>query len=301
MHSDMNRKMTHDMTIAVPRLMTRIPTWLFLGMFLLAGKDLPAQIFGPAPDGEGKTWNIRFIVDPGLNTWRAGYRDMYEGERYFPETDSTSMQWRWASWDSVDRNVLDYYKAGSLRLGILLNVYDELYVGVNYVGYIVQGYPRNLGLSYVYWPFFSLSGSVNYNYRLPWLNERLSLQPTLSLGTYQSERSFEGIGQELAYEGRLGLAYRYNRRSQNQIRVWGNYQRLTYRASEPSLVFPERQREVASTWDLFSVGVGFIWHLQIQEDPEDRDQDQRSRKKRKARRLEHKQDKLQRKLDKVDS
>jgi len=275
---------------------------LFL-LFLLFHTNASAQILGSPPEGEGRVWNIRFIVDPGLSTWRARYRDVYQGERYDSETDS----WSWTEWDSTDNRILDFYKAGNVRLGVMVNLYDRLYVGVNYCFYLVQGFRRQPGggqgnFSYVYWPFISLSGSVNYDYILPLpFTDRLSLQPTLSFGTYQSERSFEGIGQELAFEGRLGLAYRFRAAGESQVRIWANYQHLTYQASEPSLVYPERRRVIESEWDLFTVGLGMVWHLKIQEDRDANPSGELRRKTRKAEKLRKKQERLQRKLDKAQN
>ena len=273
-------------------------TIVSLLLFMLSIQGLEAQVFGQPPEGEGKAWNIRFVIDPGFVTWKANYRDIYEGERYLGGPDSTGSSWTWASWDSVDNRVLDFYKVGTLRLGVLLNIVEDMYVGINYSGYLIQGYKRTSGqfLEYIYWPFYSLSGSVNYDYRLPILQERFSLQPTLSAGTYQSDRSFEGIGQELSYEARLGLAYQFRKEGKSQIRLWANYQRMTYRASEPSLVYPGMQRKIATNWDLFSVGAGLVWHLEIQEDYDPAASARQQRRDRRKNKLEKKQERLERKL-----
>ncbi len=270
-------------------------------LVIVTSLPLQAQIFGTPPVGEGRTWNIRFVIDPGLTTQYARYRDVYEGERYYPATDTTAARWEWASWDSIDYRVLDYYKAGNVRLGVLLNVWDNLYVGVNYTFYLVQGYrrvdPTTPFGSYVYWPFFSLSGSVNYDYALPFGDRRFSLQPTLSLGTYQSERSFEGVGQEMSYEGRLGFAYRFRATGQSQIRIWANYQHLTYRSSETSFIYPDRERYIASDWGFMTIGAGFVWHLDIQEDAEERPSRRLERQQRQEEKLRRKRERLERKLE----
>ena len=270
---------------------------LLLIPFLFTAATLQAQILGSVPDGRGKVWNIHFVVDPGLVTTFARYSDSYNGERFYPATDTTVSRWDWASWDTTDTRILDYYKVGTLRLGVLVNLVDQWYIGVNYCGYLVQGFNAASGLSYVYWPFYSLSGSVQYNYALPWVQQRISLQPTLSFGTYQSERTFEGIGQELSAEGRLGLAYRFNQQKGHEVRIWGNYQHMAYRASEPSLVFPERQRSVATDWSLLSAGVGIVWHLSIEEDFDPAETGKAAKKRRKAERLDRKRERLERKLN----
>ncbi|MEM9983832.1 MAG: hypothetical protein AAF804_01935 [Bacteroidota bacterium] len=273
----------------------------FLSLLVLAG-SAQAQIFGTPPEGEGRQWNIRFVVDPGFTTPYARYRDFYRGERYTPATDSTAARWDWAEWDTVDNEILRYYKVGHVRLGVLLNVWDNFYVGVNYTFYLIQGFPRgrvdNSFGSYVYWPFISLSGSVNYDYVLPFLDRRFSLQPTLSYGSYQANRNFEGVGQEYSFESRLGLAYRFRKLGQSQIRLWANYQHLTYQSSETSFVFPERRREIGSTWDMLSVGAGLVWHISIEEDPEDYGPSRRQQKRiRKEEKLRKKQERLQRKIE----
>lgn len=263
-------------------------------LLILSVHSLSGQIFGVTPEGEGKTWNIRFVIDPGFVTWKADYRDAYQGERYINATDSTAAKWSWAEWDSADTRVLDFYKVGTLRLGVLINVVDELYVGVNYSGYLIQGFQRQNGLpsNYIYWPFYALSGSINYDYKLPFLQERFSLQPTISVGTYQSERSFEGIGTEMSYEGRLGLAYQFKKSNRSQIRIWTNYQRMTYRSSEQSLVYPDRERTIATDWGLFSMGAGLVWHLTIEEDYDPTETRKHRRNARKLEKLERKREKL---------
>ncbi len=278
------------------------PVRKYLLLFLvpvLGHVSLQAQILGSVPEGKGKVWNIHFVIDPGLTTAWANYRDSYQGERFLPATDSTFSRWTWANWDTTNKRVLDFYKVGTLRLGVLVNLVDQWYIGVNYCGYLIQGFnpSQTSGYNYVYWPFYSLSGSVQYNYAFPFLQQRISLQPTLSAGTYQSERTFEGIGQELSFEGRLALAYQVNQRKGHEIRVWGNYQHMTYRSVEQSLVFPERQRSVATDWSLVSAGVGLVWHLSIEEDPGLDEGDRQSKKRRKANRLDRKRERLERKLD----
>lgn len=273
---------------------------LFLWLPLMGLCDLHAQVFGLPPEGEGRVWNIRFVIDPGFTTTYARYRDLYQGERFYPATDSSAERWEWASWDSTDRNVLDYYKAGNVRLGVLLNLYDNLYVGVNYTFYLVQGFQRNAdpnNFNYVYWPFFSLSGSLNYDYALPIGQRRFSLQPTLSLGTYQSERSFEGVGQEMAYEGRLGLAYRFRAEGQSQIRIWANFQHLTYRSEQTSFLYPERQRLIESDWSFMTIGAGLVWHLQIQEDVDESLTRRMRKQQRREERLQRKRERLERKIN----
>ena len=275
---------------------------LFILSFFISLSALNAQIIGSIHDGPNKVWNVRFVADIGMNTFFARSSDAYKGERYTPilQPDSSfAYEWKWTEWDTVDNNILDYYKVGNIRLGVLVNLYRNWYVGVNYNGFLVQGFSRlplqNRAFGYVYWPFFSLSGSVNYEYRIP-KYPRFALQPTLSFGTYQSHELFEGIGRELSVEGRLGATFRIKKAGNNQLRAWLSYQRLWYHEQNPSIIYEGRQRTIDTNWQFMAVGIGAVFHISIVEDREDIGN--MSRKEKRAARKQEKLDKLQRKLDK---
>ena len=260
-----------------------------------------AQIIGSVHDGPNKVWNVRFVADVGLNTFFARASDAYKGERfiYSQDPDGTiSTDWEWVEWDTIDKNILNLYKVANIRLGVLVNLYRNWYVGVNYNGYMVQGFDIrgvNQGYNqYVYWPFFSLSGSVNYEYRIPKFS-RFALQPTLSLGTYQSNRLFEGVGRELSTEGRLGATFRIKKQGNNQLRAWLSYQRLWYRERNPSFVYEGRQRAIDTDWQFMTAGIGAVFHISIVEDKEDRVR--MSRKEKRNARRQEKLEKIQKKLE----
>ncbi|MEM7655706.1 MAG: hypothetical protein AAF399_06215 [Bacteroidota bacterium] len=275
----------------------------FLLMLSLLPAWASAQIFGPSTDSTTRVWNVRFLIDPGLTTFQAQARDSYQGEQFVQFENGQSLDepyWQWADWDTVDRNILDFYKLGHFRAGVLVNLYRNWYIGLNYRFYLVQGFrsisPNQNDFQYVYWPFFSLSGSLTYDYPIP-IFPRLRLQPNIAVGTYQANRLFEGAGREYSAEGRMALAFQPFKNRPHQLRLWMSHQWMGYRESDPSLIYDGRQRDVATDWQIFSAGIGAVYHIEIKEDPEL--DEGRSYKDRKADRLRKKQQKLEKKQAKL--
>ena len=255
-------------------------SFLMLLVSLLLWIPMQSQIFGRPNDTTGRAWNIRFIVDAGLVPLSMRARELYNGEQLGPGV------WRWAEWDST-RNLIPGSKLDhqmiSFRLGILVNVFKELYVGVNYSAYIAQIAPPSQPAFFrTSIPFISLSGSVNYSFAFPKI-PRLRLEPTLSYGNYQSdpyaEGGYEGIGKEQSFEGRVALAYQYRKKRRHQVRLWASFNRMQYSEKTQSLVYPDRTRRIFTQWDFLNLGIGITRHIGFYEDPSDSPKKNRKRMK----------------------
>ncbi len=227
---------------------------------------LKAQIFRPRSDTSAMTWRVRFVTDIGFQVLSKTEHNFYSGERlYFDNNDS---YWKWVTQDTSTKGPSALEKVSSLRLGVMLNLVDNLYVGFSYtpllmrryVSYYYLGQPQGSYLETI--PLFSLGGTVAYDYHFPFY-KRLTLQPSATVGGYQSSGLYEGPGREFFYEGRLGLAFRPFRH--NQLRVWCAYQNYSYRENGPSYVFPEN-RTVKTDVAAFAWGMGYSFNLDIKED-----------------------------------
>lgn len=291
--------------------MTMFRTIILCGVLVSGITSMYAQVFGNR-NAENRIWRVRFVADvnPELGTQYATLREKYQGERFLPATDTTDQTWIWQDLDSIDARILDFYKISSTRLGVMLNMYDDLFIGINYTNYIIQGFSTNtvrtLGFSLnpqVFWSLFSISGTAHYDWKMPF-HDRLRVQPSLSVGTFQAPRFeggtlFEGIGQERSLEGRLGISYKVNKEKPIYYRMWASYHRMSYSSQETSFVFPDRQRIIQSEWSFFTIGAGVVYDLTIEEDPDERPSGRYKRAQRKQEKLEKKQRKLEKKLQKT--
>lgn len=226
--------------------------------------DAVGQLIGGMSENGGKRWNIRFVLDGSPFPVKMQHSESYRGEYYRPG----SQDWEWQEWDSLRRYNFQDNWFFNVRLGAQLNVIHNLYLGVNYSAYLVQRYEQ-VSPEYAYlqqFPFVSLSASLSYPFHLPFA-PRLEILPTVSAGNYQSDsyQGYEGLGQEWAYEGRLGVGIQLKGNYLQQIRFWTASHHFAYRESNLSWVYPERIREVRTDWQFVNFGLGLVWHLQIDE------------------------------------
>lgn len=236
-------------------------------LLLFAGiHTLPAQIFRAKSDTSAMTWKIRFVPDIGLQVISKTEQQFYQGEKiYFQGNDN---YWKWVTNDTSIKGPSSLEKVSAFRLGVMLNLVDNVYVGFSYTPllmrryktYYYNGQPVGTNLETV--TLFSLNGTVGYDYTLPFY-KRLTLQPSVSLGGYQSNRDYEGPGNEWFYEGRLALAFRPFKN--NQIRVWGAYQNYAYRENAPSYIF-DQNRTVKIDVAALTWGLGYSFNINIKED-----------------------------------
>lgn len=239
---------------------------LFLFLLFAGFYQLPAQIFRAKSDTSALTWKIRFVTDIGFQVLSKTEHQFYDGEKiYFSGNQS---YWKWATKDSTSKGPSSLEKVSAFRLGVMLNLVDNLYVGFSYTPllmrryktYYYNGVPMGNSLETVV--LFSLGGTVGYDYTMPFY-KRLSLQPSVSVGGYQSNPDYEGPGREWFYEGRLGIAFRPFRN--NQLRLWGAYQNYAYRENAPSYVF-DKNRTVKTDVTAFVWGLGYSFNINIKED-----------------------------------
>lgn len=239
--------------------------YCFLLAFLMGIFTLQAQLFRARSDTSAMTWKIRFVPDIGFQTLSKTEHQFYDGEKLY--YDANDSYWKWATLDSSSKGPSALEKVSSFRLGVMLNLVDNLYVGFSYTPLLMRRYKTyNWGGG----PYtqlettvlFSLGGSVAYDYHLPFY-KRLTLQPSVTLGGYQSNGFYEGPGRELFYEGRMGLAFRPFRH--NQLRVWCAYQNYSYRENAPSYIY-DKNRTVKTDVAAFAWGMGYSFNIDIKED-----------------------------------
>lgn len=228
---------------------------------------LHAQIFRARSDTSAVTWKVRYVTDIGFQVVSKTEHDFYDGEKlYF---DMNSSYWKWTTSDTSIKGPSALEKVSSVRMGVLLNIVDNLYLGFSYTPLIIRRYKSYyddqghiIGSNLETVPLFSLGGTVAYDYNFPFY-KRLTLQPSVTIGGYQSNASYEGPGRELFYEGRMGLAFRPFK--YNQLRVWCAYQGYSYRENAPSYVF-DKNRTVKTDVNAFVWGMGYSFNINIVED-----------------------------------
>lgn len=248
--------------------------FLFFTLLFFLHFSTQAQLIGPKNDTTGRNWNIRFVIDGGMFPLSISSQDKYEGERLENLMDSDGnyyQEWQWASWDTAGVHPSQDYRTNQIRLGILINVVENLYVGVNYSAYILKRWRREQGYTYFETiPFITLAGSVTYSWQIPGVRA-LSLEPNFSVGTYQSDLyyGYEGIGRELSLEGRLALGLRLSKKKDHMFRMWVSYANFDYLQHSPSFVYENRTREIHTNWQFVNMGFGLNWHIGFREDPPD--------------------------------
>lgn len=226
-----------------------------------------AQLFRARSDTNALTWRIRFVPDIGFQVLSKTEHDFYDGEKIYFQNNDT--YWKWKTWDSISKGPSALEKISSLRLGVMLNIVDNFYLGFSYTPLIMrryktyyddQGKPIWTALENTL--LFALGGTAAYDYNMPFY-KRLTLQPSVTLGGYQSNGYYEGPGKEFFYEGRMGLAFRPFK--YNQLRVWCAYQNYMYRENSPSYIF-DKNRTVRTDVSAFAWGMGYSFNINIQED-----------------------------------
>lgn len=238
--------------------------FFILGIMFFLFLPSQAQIIGSKTDSTGQIWKIRFVTDISPVPLWYGFAERYSGERYLGD-----QQWEWSETDtSYSQGFVPDDWVFNVRLGTQLNLVKDLYIGVNYTTYIirkVEHYPSG-GYTFRTIPFFALNASLSYPYILPFA-PKLEVLPTVSFGRYQGDgySNYEGLGDEWSFEGRLGLGIKMKKHPQ-QFRFWAAYSRMWYNESQQSWVYPERNREISTVWQFLNVGVGLVWHIQIEED-----------------------------------
>lgn len=231
-------------------------------LFFLVPLVSYSQLIGGKTENGGKRWNIRFVLDGTPIPFFMQTQERYQGEYFLGD-----QQWEWREWDSVRNYSFQNDWFFNLRLGAQLNVVKNLYVGVNYSGYIAQR-RKVVSPDFSYLetiPFVSLNASLSYPIQI---GRKIELLPTVSAGNYQSDSyyGYEGLGNEWSVEGRLGVCFRLKGEYLRYIRLWTAYHHFAYRESAQSWVYPERIRTIETDWQFFNAGIGLVWHLQIDED-----------------------------------
>lgn len=240
--------------------------------FLISAFSAQAQFFGSKDDEHGRVWNIRFVLDGGMIPLSISHQESYQGEYYgtfYNPDSSTYQEWVWSEWATDTVFDLQDVWPNTIRLGVMVNVVKDLFVGVSYSGHFFRINQRIDGRSYSWRtvPFGTLEGAINYSLPLT-KSRRLFLQPTLYGGTYQSDsyEGYEGVGRETAIGGRLAFAVRVHRKYQHMFRIWVANHQLIYKEHEPSFVYENRIRAYDSRWGVTNMGFGLLFHIGIKED-----------------------------------
>ncbi|MDP5168919.1 MAG: hypothetical protein NWR72_01635 [Bacteroidia bacterium] len=247
---------------------------LFLIFLSLSSISLHAQLFGPSMDTT-RTWRFKFDIDMGAVLPYFTERDAYQGESLL------GSEWTWRQFDSTLTNLTSFNKINLISLSMGLNLYRGLYLGFSYHPLIVRGFSTNPGGGGVYTRervLVALAGNLSYDWALPFY-DRISIQPSISAGNYQSNPYHEGVGSEYFGEAKLGIGYRPLRL--HYLRAWVAYGGYSYRESTPSLIFPQT-RVVKSDFRYLNVGVGVSFRLPVREEPLPEDDSKKKKKKRKS-------------------
>lgn len=221
-----------------------------------------------------KSYDLIFRLDRGfINSISDKYR--YEGEYLSEDLQTGEREWNWENRNSDQDYWLDFYKGRTWKLDVMLSTIKNLNIGLTYSFTYLR---RNDGLNaqelsalrnglpdYVTDDFailfFTLGGIVDYNFPIA---KNLYVNPSLSVGAYQSQRGLEGAGRELTWDGRLALEYRLGGRL--CVRAHAGYQNMSYRENETSILYTDRERSVKIDWNAFQTGFGFAYHFILRPD-----------------------------------
>jgi len=211
-----------------------------------------------------KKLNLTFRFDYGMGEpISMNNRFMYSGERL--QNNNT---WIWVDETrdpyNENGNIYDQLNQVNLKFDFMLSATEGLNLGVSYqLLYHQLFYPEGIFQFRSDFIYFSIAAIVDYEYETPFLKNAY-INPSFSMGTYQSNYLTDGTGNNIYYDARLALKYRlFNRIG---VRVWGAYDHWFYRENKQSEIFPENQRIEKIDFRYVNWGIGLEYRFFIYPD-----------------------------------
>jgi len=234
--------------------------FLFLIIAILSTIVTLAQTDSDLSEKPTKKYNLTFRLDYGLSDLNFKNNFSYEGERLKDSGD----EYFWHTFDSIIINNNDIERSSNIKFDLMFSIIEPLNIGLSYhflnkrTETLIERVGEDPYFTTEFYPFFALAGMIDYKIAIKPV-KRLYVNPSLTVGTYQGNKLFTGVGKE--WYGDIKLAILYNIGNHLGVRVYADYSNWLYREKKESRPFPERNRIVKSDISSLNFGVGLSYRF----------------------------------------
>lgn len=209
-----------------------------------------------------KKYNLTFRIDNSLNDINFKNNLYYEGEYL----KSNPEEYIWKTYDSTLLNYNDFSRLTNFKFDLMISISKPLNIGFSYhllniqTQEMVSNNPNSTATRTEFYPFFALAGVVDYKLAIKPV-KRLYINPSISMGTYQSVKLFTGIGKEWYTDLKLAVLYNIGKKETFGVRLYGDYSNWLYREKRTSRPFPDRNRIVKANLSSINFGFGLAYRF----------------------------------------